>query len=99
MRPSDPEHDPVVRELRDRITAADRALLAAVNDRVGLVRELRAHKLEQGWDFVDRRREERLVDALARENPGPLSEAGLRELFAGVLALSKREAGRAEDDR
>ena len=99
MRPGDPEHDPVVRELRDRITTADRALLAAVNDRVGLVRELRAHKLEQGWDFVDRRREEHLVDALARENPGPLREAGLRELLAAVLALSKREAGGGEVER
>jgi chorismate mutase len=91
MRPSDPEHDAVVRELRERITAADRALLAAVNDRLALVRELRAHKLERGWDFVDRDREGQLVDALARENPGPLSESGLRELFADVLALSKRE--------
>jgi chorismate mutase len=91
MRPSDPEHDAVVRELRERITAADRALLAAVNDRLALVRELRAHKLERGWDFVDRGREGQLVDALARENPGPLSESGLRELFADVLALSKRE--------
>jgi chorismate mutase len=91
MRPSDPEHDAVVRELRERITAADRALLAAVNDRLALVRELRAYKLERGWDFVDRDREGQLVDALARENPGPLSESGLRELFADVLALSKRE--------
>lgn len=99
MRPSDPEHDPVVRELRERITAADRALLAAVNDRLGLVRELRTHKLDQGWDFVDRGREEQLVDALARENPGPLGESGLRELFATVLALSKREVGGGADDR
>jgi chorismate mutase len=91
MRPRDPENDPVVRDLRERITAADSALLAAVNDRVRLVGELREHKLEQGWDFVDRGREQHLVDALARENPGPLSEAGLRELFAGVLALTKRE--------
>ena len=99
MRPSDPEHDPVVRELRERITAADRALLAAVNDRVGLVRKLRAHKLEQGWGFVDPGREEQLVDALARENPGPLSASGLRELFAAVLALSKREVAGGADDR
>jgi chorismate mutase len=94
MRPSDPEHDPAVRDLRERITAADRALLAAANDRLGLVRELRTLKLEQGWGFVER--EEQLVDALARENPGPLSESGLRELFAAVLALSKREV--AGDD-
>jgi chorismate mutase len=97
--PNDPEHDPVVRELRDRITAADRALLAAVNERLGLVRELRAHKLGQGWDFVDQRREERLLDALVRENSGPLSEAGLRDLFADVLALSKREVGGGEPAR
>jgi chorismate mutase len=93
MRPSDPEHDPVVRELRGRITAADRAILAAVNARIELVRELREHKLAQGWDFVDRDREERLLADLAGENPGPLSEAGLRKLFDEVLALTKRELG------
>ena len=91
MRPSDPEHDPLVRELRGRITDADRAILAAVNARIELVRELREHKLAQGWDFVDRDREERLLADLAGENAGPLSEAGLRKLFGEVLALTKRE--------
>jgi chorismate mutase len=93
MRPSDPEHDPVVSELRGRITDADRAILTAVNERLGLVGELRAHKLAQGWDFLDRGREEHLLAALAAENPGPLSEEGLRELFTGLLALTKRELG------
>jgi chorismate mutase len=91
MRPSDPEHDPVVRELRGRITDADRAILAAVNARLELVRRLREHKLAQGWEFVDRGREEQLLADLAAENPGPLSEAGLRTLFGEVLALTKRE--------
>jgi chorismate mutase len=91
MRPSDPEHDPVVHDLRGRITDADRAILAAVNERIELVRELRAHKLASGWDFVDRGREEQLLAALVRENAGPLSEPGLRELFRSVLALTKRE--------
>jgi chorismate mutase len=91
MRPSDPEHDPVVRELRERITELDLAILAAVNDRIELVRRLREHKLAQGWDFVDRAREDRLLAALAAENPGPLSESGLRDLFADLLALTKRE--------
>ena len=91
MRPRDPEHDPVVRELRDRITHADHAILAAVNERIALVRELRAHKLANGWEFLDQDREERLLAALASENTGPLSEAGLRELFGDVLALTKRE--------
>jgi chorismate mutase len=91
MPQDDPERDPVVRDLRGQITAADRAILAAVNERIELVRALREHKLAQGWNFVDKAREERLLAVLAGENPGPLSEAGLRELFGDVLALTKRE--------
>ena len=91
MRPADPEQDPRVRELRGRITAADRAILGAVNERLELVHELRAHKLAQGWDFVDREREERLVAGLAAENDGPLSEQGVRELFTAVIEIVKRE--------
>ena len=91
MRPNDPEQDPVVRDLRGRITDADRAILAAVNERIGLVSELRAHKLAQGWDFLDAGREERLLAALTGENSGPLSDEGLRTLFTEVLALTKRE--------
>jgi chorismate mutase len=91
MPPSDPQHDPVVGDLRARITEADRAILAALNERLELVKELRAHKAASGWDFVDRGREAELVDELVHRNPGPLSEAGLRELFSYLLALTKRE--------
>ena len=43
MRPSDPDHDPVVEELRERITEQDLAVLDAVNRRLQLVGELREH--------------------------------------------------------
>jgi chorismate mutase len=59
--------------------------------RLELVRRLREHKAASGWDFVDPEREKKLLDALARENPGPLSEDGVRELFAELLDLAKRE--------
>jgi chorismate mutase/prephenate dehydratase len=96
MRPTNPEQDTVVSDLRERIGETDRAILEAVNARLELVRELREHKVAQGWDFVDRDREEHLIDALARENAGPLSEAAVRQLFADLLALTKREvAGEA----
>ena len=91
MRPTDPEHDPVVRELRGRITEVDQAILEAANERLRLVRELREHKLAQGWDFLDPGHEERLLDALARANPGPLSDDAVRQLFTDLLALTKRE--------
>jgi chorismate mutase len=91
MPPTDPEHDPVVRELRERITEVDHAILEAANARLELVRELREHKLAKGWDFLDPGREERLLDALARANPGPLSDEAVRQLFTDLLALTKRE--------
>ena len=91
MRPADPEHDPVVRDLRERITEVDQAILEAANARLELVHELREHKIAQGWNFVDPGREERMLDALARANPGPLSEEAVRQLFIDLLALTKRE--------
>jgi chorismate mutase len=91
MRAGNSDHDPIVRELRARITETDRSILAAVNGRLELVRELREHKRAQGWEFVDRGREAELLAALAAENPGPLSEAGLRTLFGELLELTKRE--------
>jgi chorismate mutase len=89
--PSGIDRDPVVRDLRTRITAVDRAILAAANERLELVRELKAHKRANGWDFVDPEREAKLLDFLAAENPGPLSDAGVRRLFGDVLDLTKRE--------
>lgn len=83
--------DPVVLELRERITAADEQILESVNRRIELVDELRRHKEARGYPFLDPDREERLLNALAERNPGPLSEEGLRELFAAMLDLVKRE--------
>jgi chorismate mutase len=94
VAPGDPDQDPLVRELRAAITAADRTILAAVNTRLELVRRLREHKRANGWDFVDPRREEELLEALARDNPGPLSEEGVRELFGELLDLAKRETSK-----
>jgi chorismate mutase/prephenate dehydratase len=91
--PGDLDQDPLVRELRAAITAVDRTILAAVNTRLDLVSRLREHKAANGWDFVDPRREAELLDALAAENPGPLSEDGVRELFGELLDLAKRETG------
>ncbi len=68
-RPAEAQRqDPVLRDLRDQISAADRQLLEAMNRRL----------------------------SLSAVNRGPLSAAGLRELFGLVLALTKREVARAE---
>ena len=83
--------DPLIAELRERITAADRAILAGVNRRLELVDQLKRHKESVGVDFVDPERERRLVEELRADNRGPLSDEGVESLFRELLALTKRE--------
>ena len=84
-------NDPLTDKLRSRIADEDRAILAAVNTRLRLVAELKAHKARTGAEFVDADQEERLLQALVDANAGPLSAAGVRSLFEDILALAKRE--------
>jgi chorismate mutase len=86
-----PGSDPRVRELRKEITSTDLEIMGAVNRRIELVRQLREHKAAMGYDFLDKGREEALLAELERENGGPLSADGLRELHAELLDLTKRE--------
>ena len=84
--------DPIVDELRARITAADADIVAAVNERASAVAELHAHKRARGYDVLDPAREEQVVATVLRANGGPLSDEGLRELFGLILSLCTREA-------
>ena len=72
-------------DLRAEVAAADREILAAVNRRIELVREISAHKQRNGIAFVDPDQERRLVAALQEANEGPLSADGVRRLFEARL--------------
>lgn len=84
--------DPVVQGFRERINQEDRLIVEAINRRVGLVAELHAYKVAQGYPLVDRSRESALVGELQELNGGPLSEDGLREIYAALIAVSIRDA-------
>ena len=79
--------DPLIRQLREEISDSDRALVDAMNKRLQLVARLKSYKESRGLEFVD----------LQRANRGPLTPEGLRELFAEVLDLTKREVARGEE--
>jgi 3-deoxy-7-phosphoheptulonate synthase/chorismate mutase len=87
--------DPIMDDLRARITAADADIVAAVNRRAALVAELHAHKRTQGYEVFDPAREEQVVTAVLRANRGPLSDDALRELYGVILPLCTREAASA----
>jgi chorismate mutase len=80
-----------VTEYRGKIAAADRDLLAAINRRLELVRALHEYKRAEGIPLRDPAREEQLVVELQAANQGPLSPAGVAELFRHVLDLTRRE--------
>ena len=88
--------DPLIRQLREQISDADRKIVEAINARLKLVARLKAYKESRGLSFVDPEREEWMLNYLTRANRGPLSAEGLREIFAEVLDLTKREVGRTE---
>ena len=89
--------DPRIRQLREQISDNDRAIVEAVNKRLKLVAQLKRYKESRGIEFVDPDREEWMVQYLTRANRGPLSTEGLREIYAELLDLTKREVTRAED--
>ena len=80
-----------VGDYRDQIAAADRRLLAAINERLELVRALHEHKRAEGIPLRDPEREQQLVVELQAANAGPLSSAGVAELFRHVLDLTRKE--------
>ena len=90
------DNDPLIRQLREQISDADRTIIEAVNVRLKLVSRLKDYKESRGMSFVDPEREEWMLNYLTRANRGPLSAEGLQEIFSEVLDLTKREVGRGE---
>jgi chorismate mutase / prephenate dehydratase len=83
--------DPVLAELRQQISEIDRSIVEAFNRRLEVVAQIKRHKDEHGIAFVDPDREAAMLAQQASENRGPLTEEGLRALYAELLALTKRE--------
>jgi prephenate dehydrogenase len=83
--------DPELTRLRAEIAEIDRELLAGLNRRVALVRQIADHKAQSGAPAIDAKREAELLSTLAAANPGPISEQGLRTAFSAVLDVMKQE--------
>ena len=79
-------------QLREEVSANDRAIVEAINRRLELVAEIKRYKESQGIAFLDPDREARMLDELRRANSGPLTDEGLEQIFHELLGLSKREA-------
>jgi chorismate mutase len=93
FRPEPASADPVLRELRERVSAIDRSILDAVNARLEVVSQIVAHKKATGRQLHDPGREETMLLELLRANRGSLTDDGVAELQAALLYLTKRQLG------
>ena len=91
-------NDPQVREFRAQITAADDAILAALNRRIELVAALHALKRERGYPMRDASREDSMLAEMAAANAGPLSNEGMRQLLTALLDITRAEVPRLTKD-
>jgi chorismate mutase-like protein len=80
-----PEVDTRIRELRARIDAVDLELVRKLNERARLVQQIAELKEGAGVKIYDPKREEEILRRVAEENPGPIYDSSMREIFELIL--------------
>ncbi len=93
-----------LRRLRRRIDALDRRIVAALNERAELVREVGRAKRAAGWRAVrDADREREVLLRVTMANGGPMPQADLiaayRRLIAAARTIETRDRAAEESAR
>jgi chorismate mutase len=71
--------------LRERIDAIDTQLLALLNARAAVVRDIYTLKDREGLPRFNQARTDAILQRLVEENQGPLTEQEVRDVFRPVL--------------
>lgn len=81
----DPGVQETVKTLRERVDAVDHELVRLLNERAQLVQEMGAYKQEAGIPLFDPKREEEILSKVAEENPGPIYDSSMRDIFELIM--------------
>ena len=82
---ADAETQEKVRELRERVDEVDRTLIDALSERARIVQEIMVLKAEAGAPVYDPRREEEILQRVVEQNPGPIYDSSMRDIFEIIL--------------
>ena len=82
---ADAETQARVQELRDRVNEVDQELIRALNERAQIVQEIATIKGEAGVQIFDPKREEEILQRVVDQNPGPIYDSSMRDIFELVL--------------
>lgn len=81
----DPGVQETVKTLRERVDEVDHELVRLLNERAQLVQEMGAYKQESGIPLFDPKREEEILSKVAEENPGPIYDSSMRDIFELIM--------------
>lgn len=81
--------DAALRKLREGIDAIDRRILAELNRRAELVKQVGDLKRQSRAGVYQAARERDLVDALVAANPGPFPDAGIAPVFREIVSATR----------
>jgi chorismate mutase len=82
---ADAETQAKVRELRERVDEVDLQLIRALSERAQIVQDLTRIKAEAGVPIFDPKREEEILQKVVEQNPGPIYDSSMREIFELIL--------------
>jgi 3-deoxy-7-phosphoheptulonate synthase/chorismate mutase len=82
---NDSEFNIQLQKRREQLDELDRALVRALNQRARLVQELATIKRQAGEQLYDPKREEEILQRVAEENPGPIYDSTMREIFETIM--------------
>ncbi len=74
-----------VQELRERVDEVDLELIRALSERAQIVQDLARIKFEAGIPIFDPKREEEILRRVVEQNPGPIYDSSMREIFELIL--------------
>ena len=89
-RDGGPRDTPDLRRLRRRIDAVDRRIVALLNERAELVRQVGRAKTEAGWRKIrDGEREREVLLRVTMANTGPMPQADLIAVYRRLIAAAR----------
>jgi 3-deoxy-7-phosphoheptulonate synthase/chorismate mutase len=81
----DPGTQEMVNTFRERVDEVDHELVRLLNERAQLVQDMGARKHEAGIPLFDPKREEEILTKVAEENPGPIYDSSMRDIFELIM--------------
>jgi len=72
-------------EYRDEINEIDKKLVDLLNQRAEIVMKVKKLKQKEDIPLYDARREEELIESIAKYNKGPLYRDNITQIFESIL--------------